>query len=241
MAKGSQASGRLLALYRDWLVGASRMWRRVAWVTTEKHFKRRVRARMRETGERYSSARAAMDARLRVDLKDMPMSTATTGTGQERSGFWWLAHWDDSARRALDLACGAAQRDARGCLDTVHLLEAVGRMGPSDLPFTWEVLRTRLGAPLEEPTHDTSRDSEIPFTPYAKEALASGMTEALVTEGEIGTVTLAHLLAGILDVRDPEVQEVARGIGADLNGWRSTLPRSQWSRGPEDVDAAQGA
>jgi uncharacterized protein YndB with AHSA1/START domain len=73
-------------------------------MTTEKSFKRLVRARMEKTGERYSAARAALLAAEEPKATDGPALTMSDEAIRRRTGRGWEAWFD-----LLD-AWGAAER-----------------------------------------------------------------------------------------------------------------------------------
>jgi ClpA/ClpB-like protein len=184
-------------------------------VTQERDFKRLVRARMRRTGESYTTARAQLRRR------GLPPSPAVEG-GPVMYPF---ERFTEHAKKVLSLAQEEAYNLGHGHIGTEHLLlgllqegEGLGARALAALGVTIEAVRPLVEevvppAPDEErpprqiiPTTRTKKIIDLSFQTAQQQGQKSVGTEhlllALVTEGEgLGAIVLRNLGADKETVR----------------------------------------
>jgi hypothetical protein len=184
-------------------------------VTQERDFKRLVRARMRRTGESYTTARAQLRRR------GLPPSPAVEGG----PGMYPFERFTEHAKKVLSLAQEEAYNLGHGHIGTEHLLlgllqegEGLGARALAALGVTIEAVRPLVEevvppAPDEErpprqiiPTTRTKKIIDLSFQTAQQQGQKSVGTEhlllALVTEGEgLGAIVLRNLGADKETVR----------------------------------------
>lgn len=196
----------------------------------DKDFKRRVRARMRRTGESYTSARARL---LGAKRRPRPSSALTGGTSM-----YPFERFTERSKKVLTLAQAEAGAAGRGYIGTEHLLLglvtegdglaaiALGRLGVTDAtPRLRQEIRRLQGD--QEPA-----SSEV-ITPTA--AVRRAIDHAFEEAERLGQhfVGTEHLLVGTLTEGEGVGARVLAELGVTLHGVRQEVERLR--RNPEQI------
>jgi ATP-dependent Clp protease ATP-binding subunit ClpC len=151
----------------------------------------------------------------------------------------------DDARRAIVYAQEETRLLGHGHIGTEHLLLGLLHDDPAGAD-TIQVL-AQAGVDVElirehvadgPANEEEDRAGHVPFTSHAKQALE----HALRASVRLGQVHLgrAHLLLGVLQVRDARAIQVLRAVGAEPEQLASAAERVA-ARSEGDVGPAQGA
>lgn len=204
-------------------MGASAAWARVASVTRNRDFKRRVRQRMRGTGERYTAAHAALSPEP-VDERRTSLDEGARMTTSDRP--FGFAACSDRVRQAVALAEHVAVRQQADAVEPVHLLYAATASGGSasqvfgDASVAPESV-TRAVADMEA---GVTPDPRRPYAKDTKKALEHAFLNAYADTERDGRVETDDLLAGLIDGGDSAVTSLLGEHGHDPEQLRATLP-----------------
>ncbi|HKF78635.1 MAG TPA: Clp protease N-terminal domain-containing protein [Candidatus Dormibacteraeota bacterium] len=188
----------------------------------DKDFKRRVRARMRRTGESYTSARARL---LGATRRPRPSRALTGGTSM-----YPFERFTERSKKALTLAQAEAAAAGRGYIGTEHLVLglvtegdglaaiALRRMEVTDATprLRQEIQRLQgdqepAGSDVVAPTAEVKRAIELAFEEAAR-----------LGQDFVGT---EHLLVGILTEGEGVGARVLAELGVTLDRVRQEVER----------------
>ena len=190
-------------------------------MTRESDFKRLVRARMRRTGESYTTARA------RLRRRGLPPPTPPQGG----TGMYPFDRFTERAKKVLTLAHEEAEKTGGGYIGTEHLLlallvegDGLGARSLAALGVTEEVVRARLEQVKDRPTR-APEAAEAAVTPTAR--VRKVVELAFATAQEVGHrhVGTEHLLIGLVTEGEGIGARVLRELGAGEEVVRATVER----------------
>lgn len=188
-------------------------------MTRGREFKRKVRARMRLTGERYTTALSVVrDASEAVRPEPQaPERQAMTAVADLFSRF------TDRARVAVVKSENLARRDGSPTVEARHML--LGAIAAAGVGL--EVLRSHgdVQSLIDAALIDDADFAELPHVPYSPES-KKVIEHCLVVSLAAGDneIHTTHVLAALLDNQDDDVRRMLAACSVDLDLLRVELP-----------------
>ena len=199
-------------------------------MTRERDFKRLVRARMRRTGESYSTARAQLRRR------GLPPSPAVEG-GRVMYPF---ERFTEHAKKVLTLAQEEAYKLGHGHIGTEHLLLGLLQEGEGLGARALAALGVTIGAvqPLVEEVVPPAPDEERPprqIIPTTRTKKVIELAFQAAEEQGQESVGTEHLLLALIIDGEGLGATVLRNLGAGEQGVRQVLQRLHAEKGVEQA------
>jgi hypothetical protein len=199
-------------------------------MTERRDFKRRVRARMRRTGESYTAARANL---LRRSPPTRPRSThpASPGAQERRRGapvhspgsmsggrpVHPFEHFTDASKRVLTLAQEEAQSSHHSYIGTEHLLLGLVREGDGIAARALRDLGVGLGEVRQTLATVLGSNERIVVMQIIPTSRVKRVIEIAFEEAQrraSSTVDTEHLLLGVMIEGDGVAAQVLSDLGA---------------------------
>lgn len=191
-------------------------------MTSGGSFKRKVRARMRLTGERYTTALVALREASGA-LRPAPQQHERQAMQPSPRIADLFRRFSDRSRVAIGKSENLARREGSPTVDARHLLLgaiAADGLGRRKLAEHGDVQPLIDAASIDDAA--VEQLPHVPYSPASKKVLEQCLVVAVAAgDNEILTT---HVIAALLDNGDDEVRRMLTTCGVDLEQLRAELP-----------------